>query len=176
MFYLLKHILLFILVIFKLKYNNLIFNEIIILNASYVCLHAFSLHRESSDLDLGRRPLIFKVVLSHRHARCSKLTSVPCPSCCHSMSLVLLPCGAPCTWPLPLLLLPNPSSPFLSPTRPFQPPPTRFLRLCLCTTTSAAHRTNLGLHLTPHCWNNNFLLLSSFSRCRNENQKLSKLR
>jgi hypothetical protein len=33
--------------------NNLIFNEIMILNASYVCLHAFSLHRESLNLDLG---------------------------------------------------------------------------------------------------------------------------
>jgi hypothetical protein len=43
MFYLLKHLLLLILVIFNLKCNNLIFNEIIILNASYVCLHAFSL-------------------------------------------------------------------------------------------------------------------------------------
>jgi hypothetical protein len=38
MFYLLKHILLLTLVIFKLKCNNLIFNEIIVLNASYVCL------------------------------------------------------------------------------------------------------------------------------------------
>jgi hypothetical protein len=55
MFYLLKHILLLILVIFKLKCNNLIFNEIIVLNDSYVCLHAFSLHQESPDLDPGRR-------------------------------------------------------------------------------------------------------------------------
>jgi hypothetical protein len=39
---------------FKLKCNNLIFNEIMILNASYVCLHAFSLCRESPDLDPGR--------------------------------------------------------------------------------------------------------------------------
>jgi hypothetical protein len=38
MFYLLKHHLLLHLVIFKLKYNNLIFNEIMIFNASYVCL------------------------------------------------------------------------------------------------------------------------------------------
>jgi hypothetical protein len=38
MFYLLKHLLLLILIIFKLKCNNLILNEIIILNASYVCL------------------------------------------------------------------------------------------------------------------------------------------
>jgi hypothetical protein len=55
MFYLLKNILLLIIVIFKQKCNNLIFNEIIVLNAFYVCLHAFSLHRESPDLDLGRQ-------------------------------------------------------------------------------------------------------------------------
>jgi hypothetical protein len=51
MFYLLKHLLLLILIIFKLKCNNLIFNEIMVLNALYVCLHAFSLRRESPDLD-----------------------------------------------------------------------------------------------------------------------------
>jgi hypothetical protein len=34
--------------------NNLIFNKIMILSASYVCLHAFSLHQESLDLDPGR--------------------------------------------------------------------------------------------------------------------------
>jgi hypothetical protein len=39
MFYLLKNLLLLILVIFKLKCNNLILNEIMVLNASYVCLH-----------------------------------------------------------------------------------------------------------------------------------------
>jgi hypothetical protein len=43
--------LLLIIVIFKLKCNNLIFNEIMILNASYVCLHAFLLRQESPDLD-----------------------------------------------------------------------------------------------------------------------------
>jgi hypothetical protein len=35
--------------------NNLIFNEIMVLNASYVCLHAFSLRRESPGLDRRRR-------------------------------------------------------------------------------------------------------------------------
>jgi hypothetical protein len=55
MFYLLKNLLLLIIVIFKLICNNLIFNEIIVLNASYVCLHAFSLRRESLDLDPRRR-------------------------------------------------------------------------------------------------------------------------
>jgi hypothetical protein len=54
MFYLLKNLLLLIMVIFKLKCNNLIFNEIMVLNASYVCLHAFSLRRESPDSDPGR--------------------------------------------------------------------------------------------------------------------------
>jgi hypothetical protein len=38
MFYLLKHILLLILVIFKLKCNDLIFNEILVLYASNMCL------------------------------------------------------------------------------------------------------------------------------------------
>jgi hypothetical protein len=54
MFYLLKNLLLLIIVIFKLKCNNLIFNKIIVLNASYVCLHAFSLRWESPDPDPGR--------------------------------------------------------------------------------------------------------------------------
>jgi hypothetical protein len=55
MFYLLKNLLLLIMVIFKLKCNNLIFNEIMVLNASYVCLHAFSLRRESPNPDPRRR-------------------------------------------------------------------------------------------------------------------------
>jgi hypothetical protein len=55
MLYLLKNLLLLIIVIFKLKCNNLIFNEIMILNVSYVCLHAFSLRRESPDPDPERR-------------------------------------------------------------------------------------------------------------------------
>jgi hypothetical protein len=55
MFYFLKHLMCLILVIYKLKCNNLIFNEIMILNASYVCLHAFSLRRESPDPNPRRR-------------------------------------------------------------------------------------------------------------------------
>jgi hypothetical protein len=51
MFYLLKNFLLLIHVIFKLKCNDLSFNEIIMLNALYVCLHAFSLSRESPNPD-----------------------------------------------------------------------------------------------------------------------------
>jgi hypothetical protein len=53
MFYLLKNLLLLILVIFKLKCNDVILNEIMVLNASYVCLQAFPLHRESPDPDAG---------------------------------------------------------------------------------------------------------------------------
>jgi hypothetical protein len=55
MFYLLKNLMLLTLVIFKLKCNNLIFNKIMVLNASYVCLHAFLLHRESPDPDPERQ-------------------------------------------------------------------------------------------------------------------------
>jgi hypothetical protein len=54
MFYLLKNLLLLIFVIFKLKYSNLSFNEIIVLNDSYVRLHAFSLRQESPDPDPER--------------------------------------------------------------------------------------------------------------------------
>jgi hypothetical protein len=54
MFYLLKNLLLLILAIFKQKCNNLILNEIMVLNASFVCLHAFSLRRESPNLDPER--------------------------------------------------------------------------------------------------------------------------
>jgi hypothetical protein len=54
-FYLLKNLLLLILVIFKLKCNNLILNKIMVLNASYVCLHSFPVHRESPDPDPRRR-------------------------------------------------------------------------------------------------------------------------
>jgi hypothetical protein len=50
----LKNLLLLILVIFKLKCNNLIINETIVLNASYVCLQAYSLRQESPDPDPGR--------------------------------------------------------------------------------------------------------------------------
>jgi hypothetical protein len=53
-FYFLKNILYLNLVIIKLKYNSLIFNEILILHASYV-FAGFLLHRELLDLDLGRQ-------------------------------------------------------------------------------------------------------------------------
>jgi hypothetical protein len=60
MFYLLKNILILILIIFKLKCNNLIFNEIMVLNDLYVCLHAFSFRQESLIKILKERPLIFR--------------------------------------------------------------------------------------------------------------------
>jgi hypothetical protein len=60
MFYLLKNLLLLMLVIFKLKCNNLFFNKIRVLNASYVCLHAFLLHQESPDPDPERRTAHFE--------------------------------------------------------------------------------------------------------------------
>jgi hypothetical protein len=68
MFYLLKNLLLLIMVIFKLKCNNLFFNKDMILSTSYVCLHAFSLCRESLDPDYKRRTLISEVILSQTPA------------------------------------------------------------------------------------------------------------
>jgi hypothetical protein len=65
MFYLLKHLLLLILVIFKLTCNNLIFNEIIILNASYVCLLHSRFIKNQLIWILEDGPLISEVVLSH---------------------------------------------------------------------------------------------------------------
>jgi hypothetical protein len=59
MFYLLKNLLL-IMVIFKLKCNNLIFNKIMVLNASYVCLHAFSL-RNFFIHKIGEEEMFFQV-------------------------------------------------------------------------------------------------------------------
>jgi hypothetical protein len=65
MFYPLKHLLLFNLVIFKLKCNNLIFNKIMILNALYVCL-LHSRFVENHPIWIQENgPLIFEVVLSH---------------------------------------------------------------------------------------------------------------
>jgi hypothetical protein len=65
MFYLLKHLPLLNLVISKLKCNNLIFNEIMVFNASYVCLlHSrFVENHPIWILEVG--PLISEVVLSH---------------------------------------------------------------------------------------------------------------
>jgi hypothetical protein len=64
MSYLLKHLLLLNLVIFKLKCNNLIFNEIMISNASYVCLLHSRFVENHLTWILEDRPLIFEVVLS----------------------------------------------------------------------------------------------------------------
>jgi hypothetical protein len=65
MFYFLKNLLLLILIIFKLKRNDLIANEIMILNVSYVCLQAFSIRRKSPDPDPEKRTLISDVILSY---------------------------------------------------------------------------------------------------------------
>jgi hypothetical protein len=64
MFYLLKYHLLLILVIFKLKCNNLIFNKIIVLNALYVyLLHSRFVENHPIGI-LKDGPLISEVVLS----------------------------------------------------------------------------------------------------------------
>jgi hypothetical protein len=63
-FYLLKQLLFLNLVIFKLKCNNLIFNEIMILNASYVyLLHSCFIENHPIWI-LEDGPLISEVVLS----------------------------------------------------------------------------------------------------------------
>jgi hypothetical protein len=65
MFYLLEHLLFPILVIFKRMYNNLIFNEIMILNASYMCLlHSLFIENHLIWI-LVDGPLISGMVLSH---------------------------------------------------------------------------------------------------------------
>jgi hypothetical protein len=64
MFYLLKHLLLLNLIIFKLKCNNLISNEIMVLNASYVCLLHSRFVKDHLIWILEDGPLIFEVVLS----------------------------------------------------------------------------------------------------------------
>jgi hypothetical protein len=64
MFYLLKHLLLLNLLIFKLKCNDLIINEIMVLNASYVCLRHSRFVEKHPIWILEDVPLISKVVLS----------------------------------------------------------------------------------------------------------------
>jgi hypothetical protein len=59
MFYLLKHFLSLILVIFKLKCNNLIFNKIMILNDLYVCLMHCCFIENPPVWILDDGPLIF---------------------------------------------------------------------------------------------------------------------
>jgi hypothetical protein len=80
MFYLLKNLLLLILVIFKLKYNNLILKEIMVLNASYVCLHAFLLHQELPDLDPARRTPHFLGGSVSSHGAAFSMRAMPLPS------------------------------------------------------------------------------------------------
>jgi hypothetical protein len=64
MFYLLKHILHLKLVIIKLKCNNLIFNEIMVLNALYVFLLHSHFVEDHPIWILEDGPLISEVVLS----------------------------------------------------------------------------------------------------------------
>jgi hypothetical protein len=64
MFYLLKHLLLHNLVIFKLKCNNLIVNEIMVLNDSYVCLLHSRFIENHPIWILKDGPLISEVALS----------------------------------------------------------------------------------------------------------------
>jgi hypothetical protein len=63
MFYLLKHLLVLILVIFNLKCNNLIFNKIMVLNALYVCLTHSRFIKNHPIWILDDGPLISGVVL-----------------------------------------------------------------------------------------------------------------
>jgi hypothetical protein len=64
MFYLLKNLLYLNLVILKLKCNNLIFNEIMVLNASYVCLLHSRFIENHLIWILKDGPLISDVVMS----------------------------------------------------------------------------------------------------------------
>jgi hypothetical protein len=64
MFYPLKHLLLLNLVIFKQKCNNLIVNEIMVLNASYVCLLHSCFVKNHPIWILEDGPFISEVVLS----------------------------------------------------------------------------------------------------------------
>jgi hypothetical protein len=66
MFYLLKHLLLLSLVIFKLKCNNLIFNEILVLYASYVYLLHSRFIENHRIWILEDELLISEVVLSQQ--------------------------------------------------------------------------------------------------------------
>jgi hypothetical protein len=67
----LKHLLLLNLTIFKLKCNNLTFNEILILYASYVCLLHSRFVENHPIWILEDGPLISKVVLSQSSSQSS---------------------------------------------------------------------------------------------------------
>jgi hypothetical protein len=73
MFYHLKNLLYFNLVIVKLKCKNLIFNEIMILNVSYVCLLHSRFVENHSVWILEYGALIFEEVLSQVLIRSSQL-------------------------------------------------------------------------------------------------------
>jgi hypothetical protein len=65
MFYVLKHLLFLILVIFKLQCNNLIFNEIVVLNALYMCLLHSRFVKNHPIWILEDGPLISEMILSY---------------------------------------------------------------------------------------------------------------
>jgi hypothetical protein len=81
MFYILNHLLLLNIAIFKLKCNNLIFNEIMVLNASYVCLLHFCFIEDHPIWILEDEPLIFEVVPSQ-----SAIAMIPNQPPTYSMS------------------------------------------------------------------------------------------
>jgi hypothetical protein len=66
MFYLFKILLYLNLVVLELKCNNLIFDEILVLYASYVCLMHSRFIENHPIWILEDRPLILEVVLSHQ--------------------------------------------------------------------------------------------------------------
>jgi hypothetical protein len=75
MFYLLKNLLLLILVIFKLKHNNLLFNEIMIwMLRMCVCMHSCFIENHAIWI-LEDAPLISEVVLSQRKTEWTGLPS-----------------------------------------------------------------------------------------------------
>jgi hypothetical protein len=64
MLFLLKNLFYFNIVILKLKCNNLIFNKIMVLNASYLCLLHSRFVKNHLIWVLEDGPLIFELVLS----------------------------------------------------------------------------------------------------------------
>jgi hypothetical protein len=88
--YLLKHILGFIFVnpnTWHLICNNFNLNFIFGIVCLFVCVCAFSLHRESPDMILGDKPLIFEVVLSQNSCNNSLFRPCMCVLCVNASVL-----------------------------------------------------------------------------------------
>jgi hypothetical protein len=115
MFYLLRYLLLLNLVIFKLKCNNLIFNETMVLNASYVCLLHSRFVEDHPIWILEGRPRISEVVLSQYIIKCLFVWAQPTWALINTGGGYHL--GASNLWSIPLILLPILYSP-LSPNCP----------------------------------------------------------